>query len=332
MHPDLPQPPLQDLRLPVVAAPMFLVSGPDLVVAACTSGVVGSFPAPNCRTSEDLDTWMGTINDSLRSADTTAEGEGARTPAPWALNLVTHRTNTRLEDDLRLVAEHRPPIVITALGSPGPAMETVKAYGGIVIADVVNLRLAQKAIAMGVDGLACVSTGAGGHTGHLSPFAFVSAVRDIFDGIVTIGGGISDGYGVAGAIAAGADLVYMGTRFLVTEESMASDEYKQMVVDHGPDDIVVSSGVTGTDASWLRPSLVANGFDPENMNAPVQRSYDAGGDGSAQRRWKDIWAAGQGLQTIRAVEPVATVVDRLETEYRAAHARFDRLASLGGAS
>lgn len=320
MHPDLP-PPLPSLRLPVVAAPMFLVSGPDLVVAACASGVVGSFPAPNCRTSEDLDTWMGTINDALRHSDA-----AARPPAPWALNLVTHRTNTRLADDLRLVAEHRPPIVITALGSPGPAIETVKAYGGLVIADVVNLRLAQKAIAMGVDGLACVSTGAGGHTGHLSPFAFVSAVRDVFDGIVTIGGGISDGYGVAGAIAAGADLVYMGTRFLVTDESMASDEYKQMVVEHGPDDIVVSSGVTGTDASWLRPSLVANGYDPENMSAPVQRSYDGGDGASVHRRWKDIWAAGQGLQTIRAVEPVATVVDRLESEYRSAHARFDRLA------
>lgn len=203
-------------------------------------------------------------------------------------------------------------------------METVHGYGGIVIADVVNLTLARKAVALGVDGLACVSSGAGGHTGHLSPFAFVSAVREFFDGIITVGGGISDGYGVAGAIAAGADLVYMGTRFLVTTESLAPEAYKQMVVDHGPEDLIVSSGITGTDASWLRPSLVANGLDPDNLVAPEARNYDSGQ--SPAGRWKDIWAAGQGLQTIRAIEPVAVVVDRLEQEYRAAHERFAGLA------
>lgn len=313
MSTPLPTP----LRLPIVAAPMFLISGPDLVIAACTSGVVGAFPAPNCRTPEELDTWMGTIGDSLRSA---AAQPGA-VVAPWALNLVTHRTNARLADDLKLVAEHKPPVVITALGSPAPVMETVKGYGGIVIADVVNLKLARKAVALGVDGLACVSSGAGGHTGHLSPFAFVSAVRDFFDGIVTVGGGISDGYGVAGAIAAGADLVYMGTRFLPTVESMASEEYKQMIVDHGPDDLIVSSGITGTDASWLRPSLVANGLDPDALTAPTSRNYDSTG-GDSHKRWKDIWAAGQGLQTIHAIEPVSDVVNRLETEYRAAAQRF----------
>ena len=307
------------LRLPVVAAPMFLISGPDLVVAACRAGVMGAFPAPNCRTVEELDEWMGTITDALRPAD------GARSPAPWALNLVTHRTNTRLEEDLRLVAEHRPPVVITALGSPAPVMDTVKGYGGIVVADVVNLTLAGKAVAAGVDGLACVSSGAGGHTGHLSPFAFVSAVREVFDGLVIVGGAISDGHGVAGAIAGGADLVYMGTRFLPTAESLAPQAYKQMVVDHGPEDLVVSAGVTGTDASWLRPSLVANGLDPDTLTAPTRRDYDSAGGG--QKRWKDIWAAGQGLQTIRAIEPVADVVDRLEAEYRAAARRFASLTA-----
>lgn len=308
------------LRLPVVAAPMFLISGPDLVIAACTSGVVGAFPAPNCRTPGELDTWMGTITDSLRSA-------GADRPdaviAPWAVNLVTHSTNTRLADDLLLVAEHKPPIVITALGSPAPVMETVKGYGGIVIADVVNLKLARKATDLGVDGLACVSSGAGGHTGHLSPFAFVSAVREFFDGLITVGGGISDGYGVAGAIAAGADLVYMGTRFLPTTESLAPEAYKQMVVDHGPDDLIVTSSITGTDASWLKPSLIANGLDPDELSAPAARNYDS--SGGVNKRWKDIWAAGQGLQTIRAIEPVADVVDRLEAEYRAAAQRFAAL-------
>jgi nitronate monooxygenase len=310
----------QPLRLPVVAAPMFLISGTELVIAACTSGVVGSFPAPNCRTTDELDRWMGTITDALRGA---AEADPTAIIAPWALNLVTHRTNARLADDLALVAEHRPPIVITALGSPAPVMDVVKGYGGIVVADVVSLRLAHKAAGMGVDGLACVSSGAGGHTGHLSPFAFVSAVREFFDGLVTVGGGISDGYGVAGAIASGADLVYMGTRFLPTTESLAPEAYKQMVVDHGPDDLVVSSGVTGTDASWLRPSLVANGFDPDHMAAPAERNYDS--SSSPTKKWKDIWAAGQGLQTIREIEPVRAVVDRLEREYRAAGDRFAAL-------
>jgi nitronate monooxygenase len=300
----------EGLRLPVVAAPMFLISGPDLVVAACKSGIIGSFPAPNCRTVADLDSWMGTISDRLA-------GSGA---APWAVNLVTHRTNARLADDLRLVAEYKPAIVITALGSPIPAIETVRAYGGTVIADVVNIKLAKKAAAAGADGLACISAGAGGHTGFMSPFAFISAVRDFFDGIVTIGGGITDGAGIAGAVTAGADLVYMGTRFLATEESMASPEYKQMVVDHGPDDLIVTDGITGTPASWLRPSLVANGLDPDHLAGPAERVYDSTTDVAA--RWKDLWAAGQGLHSVRAVEPVAAVVARLAAEYDAAARRM----------
>lgn len=288
------------LTVPVVAAPMFLVSGPDLVIAASRAGAVGSFPAPNCRTPAELDAWLGTIGDALPEQ-------------PWALNLVTHRTNARLAEDLRLVAEHQPPVVITALGSPRPVIETVHAYGGVVIADVVTLGLARKAIAVGVDGLACVSAGAGGHTGFLSPFAFVSAVRREFDGIVTIGGGISDGFGVAGAIAAGADLVYMGTSFLATEESMATPAYKQMVVEHEVDDLVVSDGITGTPASWLRPSLVANGLDPDHLVHEGGRSYDA--TQSPAQRWKDVWAAGQGLGAVSAVEPAADVVARLADEY-----------------
>lgn len=298
---------LDSLRLPIVAAPMFLVSGPDLVVEACRSGVVGSFPTQNCRTVEDLDTWMGTITDRL--------GGGPETGvAPWAANLVTHSSNARLGDDLRLVAEYKPQVVITALGSPRPVMEVVKGYGGIVIADVVNMKLAQKAADAGVDGMACISAGAGGHTGHLSPFAFISAVREIFDGLIIIGGGISDGYGVAGAVTAGADLVYMGTRFLAAQESLAPPAYKQMIVDNGPDDLIVSSAVTGTPASWLRPSLVACGLDPDDLRPPAgTKNYTAGG--GAIKRWKDVWAAGQGLQTIRAVESVGTIVDQINGEY-----------------
>lgn len=300
------------MRLPVIAAPMFLVSGPELVIAACKAGIGGAFPTPNCRTVADLDAWMGQITDALSPGD-----------GPWVANLITHSTNARLEEDLRLVAQYKPPIVITALGSPKPVMETVKAYGGLVFADVVNMALAKKAADAGVDGLACISAGAGGHTGHLSPFAFVSAVREFFDGWLTIGGGIADGAGVAGAIAAGADMVYMGTRFLAAAESRAQDPYKQMIVDCGPDDLIISSAITGTPASWLKPSLRAAGMDPDALGGPITRDYS--GD-AAHKRWRDIWAAGQGLQKVDAIEPTSVVVERLDAEYRAAAARFAGLA------
>lgn len=298
------------LRLPVICAPMFLISGPELVIAACKAGIAGAFPTPNTRTSEELDAWMGEIAGAL------APGDG-----PWVANLITHSTNTRLADDLRLVAEYKPPIVITALGSPKPVMETVKGYGGLVFADVVNLKLARKAAEAGVDGMACISAGAGGHTGHLSAFAFISAVREFFDGYITVGGGIADGAGIAGAVAAGADFVYMGTRFLPTVESRAQDEYKQMIVDCNADDLIVSAAITGTPASWLKPSLAAAGRDPENLGGPAARDYS----GDAAKRWRDIWAAGQGVGRTRGIETVAQVVDDLDSEYRAAIKRFNGL-------
>lgn len=300
--------PFETLRLPVFAAPMFLVSGPEMVIAACKAGIGGAFPTPNCRTVEDLDRWMDQITGALRPGD-----------GPWIANMITHSTNTRLAEDLRLVAQYRPPVVITALGSPRPVMETVKAYGGLVFADVISMKLARKAAEAGVDGLACVSAGAGGHTGHLSPFAFIPAVRDFFDGYIAVGGGVGDGSGIAGAIAAGADFVYMGTRFLATTESMAQPAYKQMVIESGPDDLVVSAAVTGTPASWLKPSLRAAGQDPDNLGGPAERSYVAGGD---NKRWRDIWAAGQGIDSVKAVEPVGDVVNQLEREYLAALDRF----------
>jgi len=219
-----------NLKLPVIAAPMFLVSG---------------------RTIKELDEWMRKVSDNVTSDD-----------APWVMNLITHSTRReRLEEELKLVAKYKPSMVITALGSPKPVMETVKSYGGLVFADVIDLKLARKSIEAGVDGLACISAGAGGHTGFLSPFAFISAIREFFGGYIAVGGGISDGAGVAGAIAAGADYVYMGTRFLPAIESMAEEEYKQMVIDADMDDLVISDAVTGTSASWLRPSLVAAGLE-----------------------------------------------------------------------
>jgi nitronate monooxygenase len=309
------------MRLPVFAAPMFLVSGPELVVAACEAGIAGAFPTPNCRTADELDQWMTQITQQLRSARSTATGP----IGPWVANLITHSTNSRFADDLELVRRHQPPIVITALGSPKPAMQVVREYGGLVFADVVNLNLARKAAAAGVDGLACISAGAGGHTGHLSAFAFISAVREFFDGWIVVGGGIADGAGIAGAVAAGADFVYMGTRFLPSQESRAVQQYKQMVVDCGPDDIVVSAAITGTAASWLAPSLQACGMDPRAIDGATSRNYDTRGD-DAYKRWRDLWACGQGLQVIRAVEPVAAIVQRLEDEYLRASARFRALA------
>jgi nitronate monooxygenase len=306
------------LRLPVVAAPMFLISGPDLVVAACAAGIVGAFPTPNARPIEVLERWMTEI--TTRLAALRAERPEA-TIGPWAANLVTHSSNQRLAEDLALVARFKPPIVITALGSPRPAIEVVHAYGGIVVADVVDLRLARKAVAAGADGLACVAAGAGGHTGFLSPFAFVSAVRGFFDGLVIVGGAIGDGAGVAGAVAAGADLVYMGTRFIATDESLARDAYKQMLVDSSADDVIVSAGLTGTPASWLRPSLIANGLDPDALPSAPPRSYDST-QSIASKRWMDVWAAGQGVGAIHGVLPVAALVDELERDWRAAARRL----------
>lgn len=301
------------LRVPVVCAPMFLISGPEMVIAACQAGIIGAFPASNARPIETLEAWLDQVCRALDGAPA-----AQRT---WALNLMSHSSNTRLADELALIARYRPPIVITALGSPKPVIEVVRDYGGIVLADVINLALARKAAAAGADGLACICAGAGGHTGSLSPFAFVGAVREFFDGLVVLGGGICDGFGVAGAIAAGADLVYMGTRFIASTESLASPAYKQMVVDADIEDLVVSASITGTTGSWLAPSLVALGLDPKNLPPPPERNYDANRPISA-RRWVDTWSAGQGVGRVRRVAPVREIVAELAHDYARARERF----------
>jgi nitronate monooxygenase len=310
------------LRLPVFAAPMFLISGPEMVLAACRAGIVGAFPTPNARPIAQLGAWMQQITEGVAAAR-----DELGTVGPWCANLVTHSSNTRLAEDLALVARFKPPVVVTALGSPKPAIEVVHSYGGLVFADVTSIGLARKAVAAGADGLACVSAGAGGHTGSLSPFAFVSAVREFFDGHIVVGGGISDGWGVAGAMAAGADFVYMGTRFIPSAESLAPAAYKQMIVDGTVDDLVVSAGITGTPASWLKPSLRANGLDPDNLPDAPGRQYDSN-QGTAGKKWADVWAAGQGLGAVHAVEPVATIVERLAGEYAAAMQRLRGLPYL----
>lgn len=303
-------------RLPVFAAPMLLVSGPPLVLAACRAGIVGAFPSHNARTAEQFGEWMATVRQEL---ELTARESPDATVGPWCVNIVTHSTNSRLAADLEQVARHRPPIVVTALGGPKPVMDIVHGYGGLVIADVINMSLARKAIAVGVDGLACIAAGAGGHTGFLSPFAFIAAIRAEFDGLIVAGGGIGDGHGVAGAITAGADFVYMGTRFIPSAESSAQPAYKQMVVDASVDDLVVSAAVTGAPASWLKPSLRAAGLDPDSLPAKPDLAYDAS-NGDA-KRWRDIWAAGQGVGASRAIEPVAEIVDQVDAEYRQALAQ-----------
>lgn len=300
---------LSRLRLPVVAAPMFLVTGPEMVIAAAQSGIVGAFPTPNCRTVEELDAWM----DQIASAC-------ADLPGLWAANLVTHSTNPRLADDLKVVAKYKPPIVITALGSPAPVIDTVHSYGGLVLADVVGATLGRKAAAAGADGLVAVSAGAGGHTGSLSPFAFLALLRSFFDGIICVGGGIADGASVAGAVAAGADLVYMGTRFLASQESRASPAYKQMVVDASADDLVISPAITGTAASWLKPSLTQAGYDLDQLSTSGNRDYS----GTAGARWRDVWSAGQGLHAVTAIEPVSTIVDDLEQGWAASRSRLQQ--------
>ena len=308
------------LRLPVFAAPMFLISGTDMVLAACKAGIVGAFPTPNARPIETLDAWMKTITEGLAAARDTQD---PNTLGPWCANLVTHSSNTRLTQDLELIARYKPPVVVTALGSPKPAIEVVHAYGGRVYADVINLTLAQKAVKAGADGLACVCAGAGGHTGFLSPFAFVSAIREFFDGEIILGGGICDGAGIAGAIAAGADYVYMGTRFIPAHESMAPPAYKDMILNSTMDDLIVSAGVTGTPASWLKPSLQMNGLDPENMPDAPSRHYDSSTN-FAGKKWLDVWAAGQGLGTIRSRQSVAEIVHQLAKEFDAAMRRINQ--------
>ncbi len=303
-----------NLQIPVVCAPMFRISGPELVIAACKAGIAGAFPTTNARTLDELDQWMATITEGIREQD-----------GPWITNLITHSSRTRLADELKLVAEYKPPIVITALGSPKPVMDTVKSYGGLVFADVVNLDLARKAADAGVDGMACISAGAGGHTGHLSPFAFIAAIRELFQGVIAIGGGIADGYGVAGAIAAGADCVYMGTRFIPTHESRAEDRYKAMVLEAQLDDLVVSSAVTGTPASWLKTSLAEAGFTDASLVQTVPRDYS----GTDAKKWRDIWGAGQGVGRSRRLESVASVVIDLKQEYRAAGHRLQELGADG---
>jgi len=285
---------------------MFLQSGPAMVTAACRAGIVGSFPSPNARSLEDLETWLQEIT-------TTVNPE---TDAAWAINLMMHRSNPRRIEDLELAVKYQAPLVISALGSPREAVDAVHSYGGKVYADVINPEFARKALDSGVDGLVLVAAGAGGHTGQLSGFAFVEEVRQFWDGDLVLGGGIASGRGIRAAEVLGATYAYMGTRFIATEESMADARYKQMVVESAGRDIICSDAITGVKANWLRQSLEQAGYDVNNL--PPPGAIDIAKAAGDAKRWRDIWSAGQCVGSINEVLPIAELVDRLAAEYQSA--------------
>ncbi|MCH9674073.1 MAG: nitronate monooxygenase [Gammaproteobacteria bacterium] len=294
------------LRLPVIAAPMFLVSGPALVIAACRAGVIGAFPSANCRTVDELEAWMSEIGGALAEAD-----------APFAVNLIVHRSNSRLSEDLDVVCRHRPELVIASVGSPAPIVDAIHAYGGLVFADIASMRHARKAIEAGADGLILLTAGAGGQTGWANPFAFVRGVRDIYDGPVVMAGGIADARALRAAEVLGCDLAYMGTRFIATSESLAAERYKAMIVNAGLDDIKLTRAMTGLETNMLTPSLIAAGLDPDNLPERGTIAIDKDINPNAPRRWKDVWSAGHTAQQVRSVPAVAELVAELEAAYAA---------------
>ena len=299
------------LRLPVVAAPMFLVSGPDLVIAACRAGVLGCFPALNRRTSDGLDEWLTLLDATLGPGD-----------APYGVNLIVHRSNPRVAADLAVLARHRVPVVVTSLGAATEVVAAVHAWGGVVFHDVTNARHAAKAAAAGVDGLILVTCGAGGHGGSLNPFALLAEVRAGFDGTILLAGAISSGSDVLAARVMGADLAYLGTRFVATTESLASDAYRQQVVAAGTADIVHTAAVSTIGANFLRRSLELAGLDPDAAPGPVDLDHLTRPSAGDARAWRDIWAAGPGVAGIHSVKPVADLVDDLAREYSDALARL----------
>ncbi len=315
------------LRLPIVAAPMFIVSNPALVLAQCTSGIVGSFPALNARPAELLDEWLSQIREGLAAHD---RAHPDRPAAPFAVNQIVHRSNDRLEHDLESCVKHRVPIVITSLGARTDVNDAVHSYGGIVLHDVINDTFARKAIEKGADGLIAVAAGAGGHAGGHSPFALVQEIRTWFDGPLLLSGAIATGQAVLAAQATGADLAYIGSAFIATEEAHADAAYKQAIVDSGAQDIVYTNLFTGVLGNYLKSSIRNAGLDPDNLPAsdPSKMNFGSGGKPKA---WKTIWGCGQGIGAVREIRPAAEYVERLAAEYaeawqqmRTLEARWDR--------
>jgi len=303
------------LSLPLIAAPMFMVSGVDLVVAACRNGVIGSFPTVNCRNAEQLDAWLGDIEDRLRRH---SDLSGSR-PAPFCPNLIVHRSNARLAQDLEILLRHKPELVITSVGSPAPVLGALHDIGALVFADVASIRHAERAVKAGADGLVLLTAGAGGQTGWLNPFVFVRAVRAFFDGPVVLAGGIGDGHALRAAEVLGCDLAYMGTRFIATRESMADARYKDMLVACSADDILLTTAFTGLQTNMLRPSIAAAGLDPDDLPQrgaiDIGKDIDIGAREARPTRWRDIWSAGHSTSAVTDVPSVDDLVTRTIAEY-----------------
>jgi nitronate monooxygenase len=318
------------LRLPVIGSPLFIVSSARLVIEQCKAGIVGAFPALNARPGPALEEWLLQIDTELEAFQ---QAHPERRVAPFAVNQIVHSSNDRLDHDIALCKKHKVPIQITSLRAPDAVVEAAHSYGGLVFHDVTNVKHAKRALQAGVDGLILVCAGAGGHAGTLSPFALVTAVREFYDGTIIVSGAIANGAGILAAQAAGADLAYMGTRFIASQEANAVDAYKQAVVDSAAEDIIYTNLFTGVHGNYLRSSIVNAGLDPEALPEADKSKMNFGSGGSSRTKaWRDIWGSGQSVAGIHDVPPVSELVDRLEAEYQAAVARLQRDAAGWSAS
>lgn len=311
---------LQNLPLPIIGSPLFIISNPKLVIEQCKAGIVGSMPALNARPAEQLDEWLAEITETLNAYN---KANPSKLAAPFAINQIVHKSNDRLEHDMQMCAKYKVPIVITSLGARTDVNDAVHSWGGVVLHDVINNKFAKKAIEKGADGLILVAAGAGGHAGVKSPFALVQEIREWFDGPLALSGAISTGGAVLAAQAMGADFAYIGSAFIATDEARAGDDYKQAIVAGSSDDIVYSSLFTGVHGNYLKPSIIAAGLDPENLPEadPSTMSF-GGGEGSKKKAWKDIWGSGQGIGAVKQVLPARELVGRLQREYVEARQRL----------
>jgi nitronate monooxygenase len=311
---------LQGLRLPVIGSPLFIISCPALVIAQCKAGIVGSFPALNARPASQLDEWLHEITETLAAYDRAHPEAPA---APFAVNHIVHKSNARLEQDIELAVKWKAPVTITSLGAREDVNQAAHSYGGITLHDIINIRFARKAIEKGADGLIAVAAGAGGHAGPISPFALVQEIREWFDGPLALSGSIATGGAILAAQAMGADLAYIGSAFIATEEARAAEAYKQAIVEGAAEDIVGSSLFTGVYGNYLRPSIRAAGLDPDKLPEGDVRTMNFGsGEGSKAKAWRDIWGSGQGIGAVKTVRPAAEFVGQLKREYDEAKRRI----------
>ena len=315
-----------NISIPVIGAPLFLISVPDLVIAQCKAGIIGSFPALNARPQHVLEEWIERIKTELKEYQ---EQNPDKKVAPFAVNQICHGSNDRLQGDMEICVKHEVPIIITSLRPPAEVVEAAHSYGGLVFHDVINVRHAKKAADMGVDGLILVCAGAGGHAGALSPFALLREVKSWFDGTIILSGSIGDGYSVASALALGADFAYLGTRFIATHEANAEPEYKQMLIESSANDIVYSNLFTGVLGNYLKPSIQNAGLDPDNLPTADKSAMNFGSGGNTDSKaWKDIWGSGQGIGLIEDAPTVEELVNRLKNEFTEASSEFNTKAKI----